>query len=129
MRRAGVIGLGDMGSGLDKNLIANGFPTTGLDLDAARMKAFEALGGTRAASVAEVGRASDAVFVMVMNGDQAKAVILGEDGLVSHMATGVAVILSATIKPLEAREIGPGVQSSDIRLMDTPVSGGFSHRG
>ena len=30
--RAGVIGLGDMGSGLAKNLIANGFETTGLDL-------------------------------------------------------------------------------------------------
>lgn len=30
--RAGVIGLGDMGSGLAKNLIKNGFETTGLDL-------------------------------------------------------------------------------------------------
>jgi putative dehydrogenase len=35
MQRAGVIGLGDMGSGLAKNLIGNGFETTGLDLSAA----------------------------------------------------------------------------------------------
>ena len=31
--KAGVIGLGDMGSGLAKNLIANGFETCGFDLD------------------------------------------------------------------------------------------------
>ena len=34
MKRAGVIGLGDMGSGLAKNLIAAGLPTTGFDLSA-----------------------------------------------------------------------------------------------
>ena len=32
MKRVGFIGLGDMGSGLAKNLIKNGFATTGLDL-------------------------------------------------------------------------------------------------
>ena len=75
MKHAGVIGLGDMGSGLAKNLIANGIKTTGLDLSEARMSAFVEMGGTPAASVAEVGANADAVYVMVMNGDQAKAVI------------------------------------------------------
>ncbi|MEM9603273.1 MAG: NAD(P)-dependent oxidoreductase [Pseudomonadota bacterium] len=125
MQRAGVIGLGDMGSGLAKNLIQNGFQTTGLDLDPARVEAFAALGGTVAERVADVGRASDAVFVMVMNGDQAKAVILGADGLVSHMAPGGAVLLTATIKPHEAEEIGAAMADSGIHLIDSPVSGGF----
>ena len=125
MQTAGVIGLGDMGSGLAKNLIANGFRTTGRDLSPQRMADFEALGGTPAASVAELGAAAQAVFVMVMNGDQAKAVILGEDGLVSHMAPGGAVLLTATIKPREAREIGAAMEGSGIALIDSPVSGGF----
>ena len=93
--RVGVIGLGDMGSGLAKNLIANGHEVTGLDLSADRMEAFAGMGGTPAASVAEVGEGADAVFVMVMNGDQAKSVILGEDGLVGYMPKGAAVILTA----------------------------------
>ena len=63
MQRAGVIGLGDMGSGLAKNLIAHGFETTGFDLSAARMSAFVALGGRPAASPAEVGARADAAFV------------------------------------------------------------------
>ena len=95
--RVGVIGLGDMGSGLAKNLIANGHEVTGLDLSADRMEAFAGMGGTPTASVAEVGEGADAVFVMVMNGDQAKSVILGEDGLVGYMPKGAAVILTATI--------------------------------
>ncbi|NRB02535.1 MAG: NAD(P)-dependent oxidoreductase [Rhodobacteraceae bacterium] len=125
MTRAGVIGLGDMGSGLAKNLIANGFQVTGLDLDAGRMAAFEAMGGHPAGSAAEVGAASDAVFVMVMNGDQAKSVILGPEGLISHMPKGGTILLTATIKPREAQEIGAAMEGSGIHLIDSPVSGGF----
>lgn len=123
--KAGVIGLGDMGSGLAKNLIANGFETTGLDLSPQRMSAFEEMGGRPATSVADVGANSDAVYVMVMNGDQAKAVILGEGGLTSSLKPGSAVILTATIKPREAREIGAAMDGSGIHLIDSPVSGGF----
>ena len=46
MRRVGVIGLGDMGSGLAKNLIKNGFATTGMDLSEARMSALVEMGGS-----------------------------------------------------------------------------------
>ena len=83
------------------------------------------MGGLPAASSAEVGAASDAVFVMVMNGEEAKDVILGDAGLVSHMTIGGAVILSATLKPVEAEEIGQAMEGSGIHLIDTPVSGGF----
>ncbi len=125
MQRVGVVGLGDMGSGLAKNLIKNGFRTTGLDLSEARLAAFAEMGGTPASSVADVGANADAVYVMVMNGDQAKSVILGKDGLVGSMAQGGAVILTATIKPHEAREIGAAMEGSGIHLIDSPVSGGF----
>ena len=125
MQRVGVVGLGDMGSGLAKNLIKNGFQTTGLALSEARMSAFAAMGGKPAKSVAEVGRNADAVFVMVMNGDQAKSLILGDEGLVGTMPKGGAVILSATIKPADARDIGAAMEGSGIHLIDTPVSGGF----
>lgn len=125
MKRAGVIGLGDMGSGLAKNLIEAGFATTGLDLSEQRMAAFVALGGRPAASAREVGDHADGVFVMVMNGDQAKAVILGEDGLVHSLRPGAAVLLTATIKPVEARAIGDALEGTGIALIDSPVSGGF----
>jgi putative dehydrogenase len=125
MKKVGVIGLGDMGSGLAKNLIENGYETIGLDLSEERMATFKKLGGNPATSVAELAANADAVYVMVMNGDQAKSIILGGDGLVSHMQQGGLVILTATIKPREAREIGEAMVGSSIHLVDSPVSGGF----
>ena len=125
MMRVGVIGVGDMGSGLASNLIKNGFETTGYDLLESRMKALVAIGCRAAANVAQVGQNADAVFVMVMTGAEAKSVILGQEGLISHLPKGGAVILSATIKPTEAREIGAAMEGSGIHLIDTPVSGGY----
>jgi len=125
MQCVGVVGLGDMGSGLAKNLLAAGFDVFGFDLDATRMQAFEAMGGIRTASVSALAQKSRAAFVMVMNGDQAKQVILGEQGLLAHMATGSTVLLTATIKPVEAQEIGAAMAGSGIHLIDSPVSGGF----
>ena len=123
--KAGVIGLGDMGSGLAKNLIADGFETSGFDVSDARMAQFAELGGVSCADAGGVGRHADIVFVMVMNGDQAKQVILGDDGLVAHMAEGGIIILTATIRPSEAREIGEALGDTGIRMIDSPVSGGF----
>ena len=114
-----------MGSGLAKNLMANGFETSGFDLSDKRMADFAGMGGVACAGAGDVGRHADAVFVMVMNGDQAKLVIFGEDGLAATMGEGGIIILTATIKPSEAREIGAGLEGTGLRMVDSPVSGGF----
>lgn len=125
MKKVTVIGLGDMGSGLAKNLIGAGFEVSGFDLSAERIAHFERMGGKPAVSVAEAAGGAEVAFVMVMNGDQAKAVILAADGLAAHMPAGGIVVLTATIKPREAREIGAALAGSGIELIDSPVSGGF----
>ncbi len=128
MKQVGVVGLGDMGSGLAKNLIKAGFAVSGFDLSRDRMAAFGDLGGRPAVSAAEAGAGADAVFVMVMNGDQARAVIFGEgndSGLTATMPKGSAILLTATIKPPEARAIGEQLKGTGLHLIDCPVSGGF----
>ena len=72
MKNIGVIGLGDMGSGIALNLIKNGFKVFGSDLLPARQQAFKNMGGSLEISIADIGKKCDAVFVMVMNGSQAK---------------------------------------------------------
>lgn len=121
--RVGVIGLGDMGSGLAKNLMKAGHECAGFDLDPRRMAAFAEMGGDGKASAAEVGAGAEAVFVMVMTGAQAREVILG--GLKPVMAAGSVILLTATIDPADARAVGAGLEGSGIGLIDTPVSGGF----
>ena len=117
--------MGDMGSGLAKNLLKAGFTVVGFDLNHARLDAFASTGGFAVDSVAEVGNHSDAVYVMVMNGQQAREVILGPVGLVENMDPDATVILSSTINPSEARAIDLDIDGTGIRIIDSPVAGGF----
>jgi len=52
MKRVGIIGLGDMGIGMAKNILAAGFDLTGFDLRTERLDMLTALGGKAAANVA-----------------------------------------------------------------------------
>ena len=124
MTKVGVIGLGDMGSGLAKNLIKNGFETHGYDLSGERMETLVAMGGVQAKSVRELAQSVSSTFLMVMTGDQAKTIIF-EDGLADNMAKGSSIILTATIRPSEAKKIGEKLTGYDLHFVDSPVSGGF----
>ncbi len=126
MKKVGLIGLGDMGIGLAANILKNGFELTGFDLREKRLKMLSELGGKPASSPKEVAENSDAVFVMVLNGDQVKQVVSGENGLLEVLKPGSTIIISATIHPSEIREIEPPVVEKGINLIDTPVSGGKS---
>ena len=108
MKNIGVIGLGDMGSGIALNLIKNGFKVFGSDLLPARQEAFKEMGGSLETSISDIGKKCDAVFVMVMNGSQAKSIIFDEDGLAKNI-----------------EEIGQLIKDTGIKFIDTPVSGGF----
>jgi putative dehydrogenase len=123
--RVGVIGLGDMGSGLAKNLLKNGYETSGFDLSEQRMQAFRELGGQAQSSPREVGRQADAVYVMVMNGEQVHEVIFGEQGLKESLAPGSVILVTATIRASELREVAERLEGSGLHLIDSPVSGGF----
>lgn len=126
MKNIGIIGLGDMGIGLSRNILKAGFKLTGFDLREERKSTLTELGGTAAASIADVGRASDVVFVMVLNGTQVQSVVLDEDGLAESMPAGSCIIVSATIKPSEVQAVAPALKAKGIKLIDSPVSGGKS---
>ena len=123
MKQIGIIGLGDMGIGLSRNLLKAGFPLTGFDLRTERLQMLQDAGGTAAASVAEVGEKSNSVFVMVLNGKQAKEVA---SQLKETMKSGSTLIVSATIEPAEVREVEALLEGTGIEMIDTPVSGGKS---
>jgi len=126
MKRIGVIGLGNMGIGLARNIIKGGFELTGFDVQEQRVQMLEDAGGRRAESVSEVGKNADTVFIMVMNGEQALSVVAGEDGLVKTMRPGSTIIVTATLEPSEVREAQKLLIGSGIEIIDSPVSGGKS---
>ena len=128
MKKVGVIGLGNMGMGMAKNLIKSGFSVIGFDLDDKRLRKLKENGGSTATSTVQIGEETDAVFVMVMNGEQVKAVV-------ADLATGLkdrgTIILTATITPEEAREAYSIADLEGVVMLDSPVSGGMdgAHNG
>jgi len=126
MKKVGLIGLGDMGIGMAGNILKNGFELTGFDLRAERLNMLADLGGKPASSPKEVAENSDAVFVMVLNGDQVKQVVSGENGLLEGLKPNSTIIVSATIHPSEVVEVEKPVVDKGINLIDTPVAGGKS---
>ena len=124
MKRTGVIGLGDMGLGMARNLVAADFDAYGYDLREERRRMFAESGGTAVGSVAELGRSVDIVFLMVLNGIQVFDILNGPDGLLGTMEPGSTVVVSATIKPREVEEAAALCADAGLRLLDSPVSGG-----
>ena len=128
MKKVGVIGLGNMGMGMAKNLIKSGFSVIGFDLDAKLLLKLKENGGSTATSTVQVGEETDAVFVMVMNGEQVKAVVAD---LVTGLKDRGTIILTATITPEEAREAYSIADIEGVAMLDSPVSGGMdgAHNG
>lgn len=124
MKCVGLIGLGDMGMGLAKNILKHGYELVGYDLRSERVAQLKELGGKPAADCREVGASAEAVFVMVLTGSQVTEVVLGPEGLIDALKPGATVIISATIHPFEVRALEAPLAAKSISLIDTPVSGG-----
>ena len=128
-KRVGLIGLGDMGMGMARNLQAAGFPLIGLDLRPERMALLRALGGAAADNAAQLGRASDVVILMVFSGQQTLQLLQSDDGLLTGMGPGSTVIICSTIGPGAMRAAAELLADSGLRWLDCPVSGGRAVAG
>lgn len=124
MERVGVIGLGNMGIGMAKNIAKKGFTLSVYDTREEARKELAELGVSIAESPKQVGEQSEVVFVMVLNGAQVKDVVLGHKGLLEGIRAGAAVICTATIERAVMIEVGVALEEKGVGVIDCPVSGG-----
>jgi len=124
MERVGVIGLGNMGLGMAKNLQAKGFTLTVYDARQEPLGEMAALGACLAASPRQVGQRSEVVFIMVLNGAQVREVVSGKGGLLEGVRPGATVICTATIERAVMIEVAAALEGRGIDVIDSPVSGG-----
>jgi L-threonate 2-dehydrogenase len=124
MKNVGVVGLGNMGMGMAKNLVAGDFSVTAYDMSKEKLADFVACGGKAGADVAAVGASSDVVFVMVVDARQTKDVLVGNGRLLAAMKPGSVVVLTATIGSPAVREMEEAAREYRIHVIDSPVSGG-----
>ncbi len=124
MAKVGLIGVGNMGIGMSRNILKAGHELTVYDVRPEPLETLVREGANAAASPREVGTAADAVFIMVLNVEQVKAALLTEDGLLAGLKPGSTLICTATIGRSQVMEIAELVTAEGINIVDAPVSGG-----
>ncbi|WP_374947878.1 NAD(P)-dependent oxidoreductase [Agreia sp.] len=119
----GFIGLGNMGSGMTRNLQLAGFSLVVNDIR--RESAVELLaGGARWADTpAEVAASSDVVITMLPTPRHVDAVLHGPRGILAGLADGGTWIDMSTSVPEVADRVRSENAARGLRILDAPVSG------
>jgi len=122
--RIGFIGLGLMGTGFTKRLIATGHEVIGYDPDPARMDEAVKRGVQAAASAADVAKASDIVLICVINTAAFEDATLGVRGVVASDISGKVVVDHSTAEIKATLRVAELLQTRGAQFVDAPVSGG-----
>jgi 3-hydroxyisobutyrate dehydrogenase-like beta-hydroxyacid dehydrogenase len=120
--QTGVIGLGKMGSAISDRLIASGRAVLGWDSSEAVRAAFAARGGTLAANLAEMGRAS-VVLSVVWDDNATREVALGPGGLVDTLPRSATHLAMGTISPALSRLLNASHQANGQRYLAATMFG------
>lgn len=121
----GFIGLGLMGAGFCKRLIATGRSVVGYDLDPARRAEAEALGVALAASPAEVAERANPICIAVTTTKAVQAVVTGEGGILSAKPKPGAIVIDFSTTEIGAtKALAAALAEAGIGFVDAPVSGG-----
>src|SRR6187551_2453122 len=121
--RIGFVGVGLMGHGIAKNLIAKGYPVT-LRLHRNRAVAddlFKA-GAKEAASYAALAQGSDIVILCVTGAPQVEEVMLGDEGIASAARKGLIVIDTSTSEPATTTRMRELLAEKGVRFVDAPLA-------
>jgi 3-hydroxyisobutyrate dehydrogenase-like beta-hydroxyacid dehydrogenase len=122
-KRAGVVGLGIMGSAYAGHLIDAGFATTGFDVAADAMERFGARGGRRAPTASAVARDADVVITALPSEAAMDAAFFGDDGLAAGAHGGLTVVEASTLTLAAKERARAGMAERGVRVLDAPVSG------
>jgi 3-hydroxyisobutyrate dehydrogenase len=111
---------------MSANLAKAGHDVRGFDLNPEAVAAAEAAGVKPVASIAAAVDGADVVFTMLPKGEHARAVYLGEDGVLAHADTRTLLVDSSTIDIASAQALHDAAAAAGFRFVDAPVSGGMS---
>lgn len=117
--KIGFVGLGIMGRPMALNLLRSGCELYVNDLNEAAVKAL-CDKGARAASQAEIAESCEAVFTILPNGSIVHQVLLGENGMLAHMAPGTLAVDMSSVTPEEAKACHRFAQERGVHFLDAP---------
>ena len=121
--RIGFVGVGLMGHGIAKNLLAKGFPLTlRVHRNRAAAQDLLAAGAAEASSNAELARNADIVILCVTGAPQVEEVVLGPEGIASAAREGLIVVDTSTSEPATTSRMRNVLADQQVRFVDAPLA-------
>jgi 3-hydroxyisobutyrate dehydrogenase-like beta-hydroxyacid dehydrogenase len=122
----GFVGLGVMGGGIARRLLAAGHTVHGYNRTREKAEALAPEGLNVVDSPREAAERADVVFSMVTNVPALRAVAGGDDGILAGLSDGKIWVDMSTAAPSVSRELAEQVRERGAELVDAPVSGSVS---
>ena len=119
-----IIGVGNMGGGMARNLLAKGVAVHVCDIDADKTQALHALGARVAACPAQLAGVAALYIVGVVTAAQVNDVLWGEQGLACTLQHGDTVMLCPTMAPEDTEAVAARLAGQGVATLDAPLSGG-----
>jgi 3-hydroxyisobutyrate dehydrogenase-like beta-hydroxyacid dehydrogenase len=121
--RIGFVGLGLMGHGMAKNIVAKGFPLAVLGhRNRTPVDNLVKLGAKEVKSGAELAAGSDLVFICVTGSPQVEETIYREDGILEAARAGLIVADSSTSEPESTMKIAAELAKKGAVFVDAPLA-------
>lgn len=122
-QRIGFIGIGMMGHGMAKNLLAKGYALTfKANRNRANLEDLLAAGAQEAKTNADCARAADIVVLCVTGSPQVEEIVYGADGLLSAARTGLTVVDTSTAEPASTARIRADFAARGVTYVDAPLA-------
>ena len=134
--QVGIIGVGNMGGGMARNLLSKGWPVHVYDVDPEKMQDLVPFGAVVHVGITQVAINSVVTIVCVVDAAQTQEVLLGTSGEAARVkrgeAQGVAqamqlgrvVMLCPTLAPQDVERFAKDLIPFGLHTIDAPMSGG-----
>jgi len=122
--QAGVIGLGNMGGGVAKNLAAAGYETGVWDVSEEAIKKFRDIENTYVLSPGEMASEGATLFYVVPATQEIEETLNGEQGVLAKAVEDTVVFDLTTSFPEDTRRVVELAAKHSVKYLDAAMSGG-----
>jgi 3-hydroxyisobutyrate dehydrogenase len=121
--RIALLGLGLMGTGMARRLLAASYPLTVYNRTRERAEPLAADGARIAVSPRDAATGANVIIAMLADDAASRSTWLGDTGALAAAAPGTLLIESSTLSVAWVKELAGHAKSRGCELLDAPVTG------
>lgn len=123
IKRVGLIGVGLMGRGIGKNILAKGYELTVMaHQKRAAVDELVALGAHERNNPMSIAKECDMVIICVTGSPQVEHIVHGEYGLINAVRPGLIIADCSTAEPESTKRLAADIEAKGGHFVDTPMT-------